>query len=105
MRRNKPLPLIRLGEQKHDFIHLHDVVSALMFLSKQPTSLETYDVGTGHHYMIRDLAERLHCPLEHIEVRFFDVDDPHGNISRMEALGWKAREDVIEYVEQLREIK
>lgn len=103
MRKAKPLPLIGNGSQKRDFIHVYDVVSALMSMNDAQSCMEPLDVCTGSHYSILELAMQLQWPIQSVEGRFFDVDDRQGNAAKTEAaLAWKAREDVMEYMNTLR---
>lgn len=58
---NKKPPLIfEDGEQKRDFVSVHDVVHAcLLCLDAPPTAERIFNIGSGESYNIRELAVRM----------------------------------------------
>jgi len=63
---NKPLTIVGTGEQKRDFTHVSDVVSAnllamkaLMDRDTEQISGEVFNVGTGVNYSIMEVADMV----------------------------------------------
>jgi CDP-paratose synthetase len=93
------------GLQKRDFIHVHDLVSALKFVleSRQHAGGFThYDVGTGQSASIREFMETMrevcggHASLNFgvIASRAGEFADAKADISALSALGWKPQVDI-----------
>jgi UDP-glucose 4-epimerase len=104
---------IELGNltPKRDFIHISDVTSALMTLLKEAEDgYNTYNVGTGTEYSVREVVEQTSDALgEEIEIRqdeerVRESDRPHlqADISKMRAdFDW---EPTVEFVDGLRDL-
>lgn len=74
-----------------DFIHVDDVVSAIMIFINTGTKgkLPAYDVGTGTGHIVSDLAKMKYPD---IEIREGDACEAHDNTANnkdLRALGWK----------------
>ena len=83
-----------------DFIHVNDVVSAIMIFVNTGTKgkLPAYDVGTGTGHVVSDLA-RLKFP--DIEIREGDACEAHDNTADNSALlelGWEPTIEAKSYV-------
>ena len=86
-----------------DFIHVSDVVDAIVLLmSKDIRSLKpAYDIGTGTGHVVEDLG--LLAGWEGIEVTDGDpceAQDNTADITDMKALGWEPKVKVEEYLVQ-----
>jgi len=55
----KPPVIFGDGEQRRDFVHVHDIVAANLQAMKSGMSLGTYNVGTGRGTSVREIAELL----------------------------------------------
>jgi UDP-glucose 4-epimerase len=106
---------IELGNltPKRDFIHVSDVVSALMrLLSEFDGGYSTYNVGTGIEHSVREVVEKTSEALnEDIEIiqdeeRTRESDRPHlkADISRMQAdYDWTPETDFVSGLRELLE--
>lgn len=104
---------IELGNltPKRDFIHVSDVVRAIMtLLTEFDETFRTYNVGTGIEYSVREVVEKTSKALgEEIEIvqdddRVRESDRPHlkANVTRLrDELGW---EPEVEFVTGLRDL-
>jgi dTDP-L-rhamnose 4-epimerase len=48
------------GEQKRDFVSVHDIVQALLLSAEEEAAVgKAFNVGSGNAYTVREIAERL----------------------------------------------
>ena len=103
------------GEQRRDFVNVHDVVDANVLVMNDPRAdYEVFCVGGGRAYTVREFAAIVareygredlapHVPGE---FRFGDTRHTCSDISKLRSLGWEpsrtAEDSVREYVEYLR---
>ena len=90
-----------LTRHVRDFVHVSDVVDAILLLmSKDISTLKpAYDIGTGTGHVVEDLG--LLAGWEGIEVTDGDpceAQDNTADITDMKALGWKPKVNVEEYL-------
>ena len=85
------------GKPRREFLHVDDLANASLFLMAHYESEEIINVGVGKDIGIRELAEIVRDVVEYAGEIHFDPSKPDGtpqkllDISRLEALGWKAR--------------
>lgn len=101
------------GEQKRDFVHIDDVVSAYMTLLHASPTLDapyaTFDLGTGKTVSIREFVEAVHSligsttqlnfgalPYRDGEVMYSEADT-----KALTALGWRCRHDILSGLQQV----
>jgi GDP-L-fucose synthase len=85
------------GAPRREFMHVDDLANAALFLMQNYDDAEIINVGVGTDLSIRELAE-LVCRVVGYHGRLvFDTSKPDGtpqkllDVSRLQALGWKAR--------------
>ena len=84
------------GKPRREFLHVDDLAHASLFLMQHYESEDIINVGVGTDISIRELAERVRDIVEYTGTIHFDPSKPDGtpqkllDISRLEALGWKA---------------
>ena len=85
------------GMPMREFLHVNDMADACVFLMEQGISDGVYNVGTGADVTIHGLA-RIITEVVGFQGKIeFDTSKPDGtprkllDVSRMSALGWKAR--------------
>lgn len=100
----KPLTITGDGEQTRDFIHVHDVVRALVAASESDAlgQGEVFNVGSGKDMSINRIAELIGGPVEYVPPR---IEPRHTraditSIKRM--IGWEPTLDVEAGVEALK---
>lgn len=98
-RKGEPLQLHGSGTQTRDFIHVDDIVRALLLAaSRQDAGSGPFNIGTGQSVTIRQLAEMIRklvgsdaCALTDAPAREGDVPHSAADMARTElALGYKA---------------
>ena len=95
------------GQQNRDFIHVDDVVEALIKLGESTiTHKDAWEIGSSHSITINDAATMYH---EKFGCTFDYVDDTKGNPrtsyiknnDMKNVFGWKAKLKLIDYVTRL----
>jgi GDP-L-fucose synthase len=85
------------GSPRREFLHVDDLADAALFLMLNYDSEEIVNVGTGEDVTIRELAELIGSITGFQGGLKFDESKPDGtprkllDVSRLNALGWKAR--------------
>lgn len=85
------------GSPMREFLHVDDLAEAALFLMLNYNSPEIINVGVGEDISIRQLAEIVRDVAGFRGDLVFDVSKPDGtprkllDVSRLTALGWKAR--------------
>lgn len=98
-------PIIYVGnlEASRDFLNVKDVVRAYLLLLEKGNSAETYNVGSGKSYKIKDILSEIialsKCDIEvKVDVnkyRELDIEKTIANISKIkEQLNWEPKEDM-----------
>ena len=88
------------GTPRREFLHADDLSEACLFLMENYDQPEIINIGVGEDISIRDLAELIQEIVGYKGVLEFDPTKPDGtprkllDVSRLTALGWKARIDL-----------
>ena len=88
------------GTPRREFLHVDDLADACVFVMANYEAEEHINVGTGVDISIRELAETLREIIHPAATLTFDSSKPDGmprkllDVSRLEALGWRARIDL-----------
>jgi UDP-glucose 4-epimerase len=83
------------GRQTRDFVHVEDVVGALLRLAEPDMTSGTWNVASGTSGTILDLAETVEAALgrplrrEFTAERAGDVRNSAASAARLEAIGWR----------------
>jgi len=85
------------GTPRREFLHVDDLADALFFLMQNYDGDAFVNVGVGEDVTIRDLAELVRRIVGYEGTIEFDASKPDGtprklmDVSRLTALGWRAR--------------
>jgi GDP-L-fucose synthase len=94
------------GSPRREFLHVDDLADAAVFLMKHYDEEEIINVGVGEDISIRELAELIRDVVGYPGDIVFDTSKPDGmprkllDVSRLHALGWRARIPLREGLEQ-----
>jgi GDP-L-fucose synthase len=94
---DKTLTVWGTGAPKREFLHVDDMADACVFLMEHGIGEGLYNVGTGTDVSIRELADIIMQAVGFRGDIVFDTSKPDGtprkwlDVSRMDALGWRAR--------------
>lgn len=88
------------GLQTRDFIHVHDVVEALLSMSDQKWNGEIFDVGSGENYSIMEIATLFEATIKYVPSRKNDIKDFKSDIYlTKEKLNWQPHHDLEDYID------
>ena len=99
-RQGLPLTITGTGDQRRDFIHVHDVVEGLLAAGKYGRPGAVYRLGTGIDYSVKEVAAMFGGQVEHVPER-------PGERKRTCAVGdcpeinWKAKHKLTDYIASL----
>lgn len=85
------------GKPRREFMHVDDLADACVFLMERGYEGPWLNIGTGQDLTIRDLARTVMAAVGLEASLRFDLRKPDGtprkllDISRLQALGWRAR--------------
>jgi GDP-L-fucose synthase len=94
------------GTPRREFLHVDDLADAAVFATESYEAESHLNIGTGRDIAIRELAELIADVVGWDGELVFNRDMPDGaprkllDVSRIEALGWKARLSLREGLEQ-----
>jgi GDP-L-fucose synthase len=94
------------GTPRREFLHVDDLADAAVFLMRKYNAAGFLNVGTGDDISIADLAEIIGAVTGYTGRVVFDNSKPDGtprkllDVSRLAALGWKARIGLAEGIRQ-----
>lgn len=94
------------GTPRREFLHVDDLADACLHLMRHYSGEGTINVGTGEDITIRDLAELIREIVGYTGKIEFDTSMPDGtprkllDVSKLTALGWRARIPLREGIEQ-----
>ncbi len=94
------------GQPRREFLHVDDLADASVFLMQHYSALDIVNVGTGEDISILELALLVRDVVGCSGKIVHDLSKPDGtprkllDVSRLTALGWKARIGVREGIEQ-----
>ena len=71
---NKPLTIIGNGEQTRDFVHVRDLVRAILKAASSQKKGEIYNVGSGKEIKVNEIAKliggkKIYIPKRYVETR------------------------------------
>jgi len=90
------------GNPRREFLHVDDLAEACLFVMDREEASDLVNVGVGKDLSIRDLAQMVAGVVGFEGKLRFDPGKPDGtpvkllDVSRLQALGWKARIDLEE---------
>lgn len=99
-----PLTITGTGEQRRDFVHVEDIVSALIAMSEQDWNAEVFELGTGENHSILEVAQMFNSSLEHqfLPKRPGEAWETKADISAaVEKLNWKPTRSLSGYIQSL----
>lgn len=92
---NEDLTIFGYGEQPRDFIHVKDIVAALIHAAIRPELRGTYNVGYGTSTTVNDLAAQIirlsssASKIIHLPERSDDVKHSRASIDKLLATGFQ----------------
>lgn len=101
------VPLWGTGTPKREFLHVDDLAAGCVHLMDTYNSSDWVNIGTGEDLSIRELAEMICSIVGYEGILDWDATKPDGtprklmDVSRMNAIGWKATIGLREGIERV----
>jgi len=99
---NKPLTIVGDGEQRRDFIHVSEVVSANIKSAESTKKFkgEIFNVGSGVNYSIKEIASFISKETVHIPQRPGEARNTLANVEKIkETLEFIPLDSLMSYIE------
>jgi nucleoside-diphosphate-sugar epimerase len=96
--RNEPLLLEAGGDQSRDFVHADDAIDALALILEHGKNGDIYNIGTGNSITIKQLADVVSKHKVVAPARIGHIDNTCADISKLTALGYKPKHNVIDWL-------
>lgn len=96
----EPLTIVGDGSQRRDFTNIEDIVDGLISVSKHKSNGVLFHLGRGINYSINELVGFFpDAKIEYISKRRGEGEVTLADYkSTFEALGWKAKKELKEYI-------
>ena len=102
MREGKTLNVVLPGTQKRNFTHVNDIVNGLILISKSGEG-DNFGIGNEKSYSIIEVAKMFGGNIEFLEERKGNRSDSKLVIHKTKKLGWIAKHNLPNYINQLKE--
>lgn len=102
MRKGEPLTVVRPGEQKRNFTHVNDIISALTLVGEKGYGDE-FGIGSPERYSVLEIAKLFDGQIEMIPERRGNRMMADLITDKTQALGWSANGSITDWIENLRQ--
>ena len=105
--KGEPLPIVGDGNQKRDFIHVHDIVDGLIKIGLSKLYHDdAWELGTGINYSVNEVFSYFK---NKFNVKALNIPDQPGNYREtlrknddtLKVLNWKPKDRLKEHINQL----
>ena len=88
---------------QRDFIYAGDVADAVFLLTtdERAGKGEIYNVSSGETHTMEQIADAIGGEVKWIPRRAWEVERHHGDISKLSALGWTPKTNVIQWIKSV----
>lgn len=97
MRDGLPLTVVRPGDQRRNFTHIEDIVSALILIGKKGEG-DGYGIGSNESYSVKEIAQFFGGSIDYLNERKGNRMTAQVHTEKIEALGWKAKQSIRDYI-------
>ena len=99
---NKPLTIVGDGNQTRDFIHVSDLVEAIILVAQRSKNFEIYNVGGGKEISVNSIADMISSNKVYIPKRPGEPNRSLADISKIKSeLNWEPKIDIKDGVKML----
>jgi len=99
---NKPLTIVGDGNQTRDFIHVSDLVEAIILAAQRGKNSEIYNVGGGKEISVNSIADMISSNKVYIPKRPGEPNRSLADISKIKSdLNWEPKIDIEDGVKML----
>jgi len=101
MKNGEPLTIVSPGTQKRNFTHIDDIIDGLVLVGENGYGDE-FGIGSGEAFTIKEVAEMFGGEIEMLPERKGNRMTADVMTAKTEALGWKPKKHLKDYIEELR---
>lgn len=102
MRKGEPLTVVAPGTQQRNFTHIEDIVSGLLLVGEKGLGDE-FGIGNSETYTVLEIAQMFGGEIQMLPQRKGNRMTSEVITEKTEALGWKAKKCVKDYIKSLTE--
>ena len=102
MKNKEPLTIVSPGTQKRNFTHIDDIIDGLILVGENGYGDE-FGIGSGEAFTIKEVAEMFGGEIEMLPERKGNRMSADVMTAKTEALGWKPKKHLKDYIKTLRE--
>lgn len=98
---NLPLIIYGDGSKRRDFTHVDDIVNALALMVYKDIWGETFELGRGKNYSVKEIADAFNREVEYKEDKPGEVQETLcDHRLAKELLGWEPTIDIMNYIKE-----
>ncbi|MGB5792742.1 NAD-dependent epimerase/dehydratase family protein [Poseidonibacter sp.] len=101
MKNEKPLTIVSPGIQKRNFTHIDDIINGLIIIGEQANG-DNFGIGNKQSYTILEIAKLFGGEIKYLDERKGNRMNSEVITSKTEALGWKAKINIEDYINKLK---
>ena len=94
---NQKLTVVNPGTQRRNFTHVEDIIEGLIMVGEKGSG-DNYGIGSPEAYSILEIANFFNSPIIMIPERAGNRMDAKIDTSKTEALGWKPKWSIKDYL-------
>ena len=89
---NKPMTIVGDGNQTRDFIHVYDLVDAIIKIAKSAVKRDIFNLGGGKEVTVNKIAKLIGGKKIHVDKRPGEPDRSHANTRKIRSvIKWKPK--------------
>ena len=101
MKKGEPLTVVSPGTQQRNFTHIEDIVSGLLIVGEKGNG-DGFGIGSPETYTVLEIAKLFGGEIQMLPERKGNRMTAEVVTQKTEALGWKAKKHIKEFIEELR---
>ena len=101
MKKGEPLTVVSPGTQQRNFTHIEDIVSGLLIVGEKGNG-DGFGIGSPETYTILEIAKLFGGEIQMLPERKGNRMTAEVVTQKTEALGWKAKRHIKEFIENLK---
>lgn len=101
MKNNEPLTIVSPGAQKRNFTHIDDIIDGLVLVGENGYGDE-FGIGSPEAYSVLEIAKMFGGKIEMLPERKGNRMTADVVTSKTEALGWKPKKNIQNYIDEMR---
>ena len=101
MKKEEPLTVVSPGTQQRNFTHIDDIVDGLLLVGQKGKG-DGYGIGSPETYTVLEIAQLFGGEIQMLPERKGNRMTSEVITQKTEALGWKAKRHIKEFIEDLK---